>query len=85
VFLVRGQGRFQDDVHLPGEAHAVIVRSTHAHARVRGIDTNGAREAEGVLAVYTGTDVAALGTMQMTLERKRPDGSPARVPRAAQS
>src|SRR5262249_8972451 len=74
--LVRGQGRFHDDVHLPGEAHAVIVRSTHAHARIRGIDTKRAREAAGVLAVYTGADVAALGTMQMTLKRKRPDGSP---------
>src|SRR5438128_2751812 len=82
VRLVRGEGRFHDDVNLPGQAHAVIVRSMHAHARIRSIDTSAAQRAPGVLAVFTGADVArdGLGTMKMTLKRKRPDGSPMFAP-----
>src|SRR5438093_5600541 len=80
--LLRGEGRYLDDVTLPGQAHAVLVRSIHAHARIRSIDTSPARRAPGVLAVLTGADVArdGLGTMQMTLKRKRPDGSPMFAP-----
>jgi aerobic carbon-monoxide dehydrogenase large subunit len=76
--LLRGEGRFQNDVTLPGQAYAVIVRSIHAHARIRSIDTSAALSAPGVLAVFTGADLArdSLGTMRMTLKRKRPDGSP---------
>jgi carbon-monoxide dehydrogenase large subunit len=76
--LLRGEGRFHNDVNLPGQTHAVIVRSTHAHARIRSIDTAAALASPGVVAVFTGADVARdnLGTMQMTLKRKRPDGSP---------
>ena len=76
--LLRGEGRFHNDVNLPGQAHAVIVRSTHAHARIRSIDTAAALASPGVVAVFTGADLAQdnLGTMQMTLKRKRPDGSP---------
>ncbi len=80
--LLRGEGRFHNDVNLPGQVHAVIVRSTHAHARLRSIDTSAALAAPGVLAVFTGADLAndGLGTMQMTLKRKRPDGSPMFAP-----
>jgi carbon-monoxide dehydrogenase large subunit len=76
--LLRGGGRYINDVNLPGQAHAVIVRSMHAHARIRAIDAGAAGRAPGVLAVFTGADVArdGLGTMRMTLNRKRPDGSP---------
>jgi carbon-monoxide dehydrogenase large subunit len=76
--LLRGGGRFINDVNLPGQAHAVVVRSMHAHAKIRSIDSAAARQAPGVLAVFTGADVArdGLGTMRMTLTRKRPDGSP---------
>ena len=76
--LLKGEGRFHNDVNLLGQTHAVIVRSTHAHARIRSLDTAGALAAPGVVAVFTGADVArdGLGTMQMTLKRKRPDGSP---------
>jgi carbon-monoxide dehydrogenase large subunit len=79
IRLLRGEGRYAGDVSLPGQAHAVIVRSVHAHARIRGIDASAARRAPGVLAVFTGEDVA-LGTMRMTLKRKRPDGSPMFAP-----
>jgi carbon-monoxide dehydrogenase large subunit len=82
VRLLRGAGRFQADVRVPGQVHAVVVRSVHAHARLRAIDAAAARAAPGVLAVLTGEDVArdGLGTMRMTLKRKRPDGSPMFAP-----
>src|SRR5712692_5215033 len=78
--LVRGEGRFQNDVNLPGQAHAVIVRSMHAHARIVSLDAAAALKAPGVVAVFTGADVAGLSTMRMTLKRKRPDGSPMFAP-----
>jgi carbon-monoxide dehydrogenase large subunit len=76
--LLRGGGRYQDDVNLPGQAHAIFVRSPHAHAELRTLDTAAAGAMPGVLAIYTGEDVArdGLGTMAMRLQRKRPDGSP---------
>src|SRR5215470_8727129 len=80
VRLVRGQGRFHDDVNLPDQAHAVVVRSIHAHARIRALDATAALRSPGVLAVFTGADTAELGTMKMTLKRKRPDGSPMFAP-----
>src|SRR5262245_14456019 len=80
--LRRGEGRFQNDVNLPGQAHAVIVRSVHAHADIRSIDTVAARRAPGVVALFTAEDLSkdSLGTMKMTLNRKRPDGSPMFAP-----
>ena len=80
--LLQGEGRFLDDVRLSGQTQAVLVRSPHAHARIVGIDTAAAAKAPGVLAVFTGADLArdGLGTMQMTLKRKRPDGSPMFAP-----
>ena len=82
VRLLKGEGRYLNDVNLPGQAHAVVLRSPHAHARIRGIDVDRALKAPGVLAVYTGTDVErdGLGTMKMNLRRKRPDGSPMFAP-----
>ena len=46
--LVRGEGRFHDDVNLPGQAYVVVVRSLHAHARIVSIDTAAAAAAPGV-------------------------------------
>jgi len=82
VRLLKGEGRYLNDVNLPGQAHAVVLRSPHAHARIRAIDVDRALKAPGVLAVYTGADVErdGLGTMKMTLRRKRPDGTPMFAP-----
>ncbi len=55
--LIRGAGRFADDVHLPGEAHAYFLRSPHACARILSIDVEAARSAPGVLAVLTAADM----------------------------
>ncbi|MCB1741744.1 MAG: xanthine dehydrogenase family protein molybdopterin-binding subunit [Gammaproteobacteria bacterium] len=59
--LLRGLGRFTDDQALPGQAHAVVVRADHAHARIRGLDVARARAAAGVLDVITGADCATAG------------------------
>ena len=59
--LLTGSGRYSDDVSLPGQAYAFVLRSPHAHARIRSIDTTAARAMPGVLAVLTGADVAAAG------------------------
>jgi carbon-monoxide dehydrogenase large subunit len=76
--LLRGKGRFVDDENLPGQAHAFLLRSPYAHAIVRSMDCTAARAAPGVVGVYTGEDLArdGMGTMKVTLPRKRPDGSP---------
>jgi carbon-monoxide dehydrogenase large subunit len=77
--LVQGLGRYSDDVTLPREARAVLVRSPHAHARIRSIDTAAALASPGVLAVLTAADLAAdgVGNLPTDRARKRPDGSPA--------
>jgi aerobic carbon-monoxide dehydrogenase large subunit len=77
--LIQGFGRYSDDVNLPHQAYAVVVRSPHAHAAIRSIDTSAARKAPGVLAVLTGADLAAdkLGDLPTDKTRKRRDGSPA--------
>jgi len=54
--LLTGQGRFSDDVNLPGQAYAVMVRSPHAHARIRSIDVAAAMAVPGAIAVLTGVD-----------------------------
>ena len=59
--FVTGQGCFSDDVNLPGQAYAVMVRSPHAHARIRSIDAGKALAVPGVIAVLTGRDLLADG------------------------
>ena len=59
--FVTGQGAYLDDLRFDRLAHAVVLRSPHAHARIRSIDTSAARRAPGVLAVLTAADAAADG------------------------
>lgn len=56
--LITGTATYTDDVKLPGLTYAAILRSPYAHATIRTIDTSAAKAAPGVLAVYTGADVA---------------------------
>ena len=60
VRFVTGRGQYLDDVRLPGMLHAAILRSPHAHARVRGIDASSALALGGVVAVFTHADMAEL-------------------------
>jgi aerobic carbon-monoxide dehydrogenase large subunit len=59
--LLTGRGAFIEDRREPGEAHAVLLRSPHAHARILSIDTAAARSAPGVLGIFTGRDLEADG------------------------
>ena len=59
--LITGAGRYSDDVNMPGQAYAYMVRSPHAHARIRAIATRQAFAQPGVIAVLTGADALADG------------------------
>ncbi len=76
--LVRGGGRYIDDVVYPGMAFGVVLRSPHGHAKILSIKTDGARAAPGVLAVITAADwkKAGLGELPSHAGLKRRDGSP---------
>ncbi|MBV8921796.1 xanthine dehydrogenase family protein molybdopterin-binding subunit [Bradyrhizobium sp.] len=76
--LVRGKGRYTDDFNLPGQAYAWIVRSSHAHGIIRGIDTAAAKAMPGVLGVFTGADLAAANYAPFVcgLPLKNRDGTP---------
>ena len=63
--LISGKGRFSDDVNFPGQAYAVMLRSPHAHARIRSIDTSKALSVPGVIKVLTGADLLADGIKPM--------------------
>jgi carbon-monoxide dehydrogenase large subunit len=80
--LLRGQGRYADDIALPGQAFARVVRSHHAHGRLRGIDAAAALALPGVLAVYTAADFvcAGYGAILCKLPQKNADGSPLFAP-----
>jgi carbon-monoxide dehydrogenase large subunit len=78
-YLVRGAGRYVDDVTSPGQVSAYVLRSPHSHARIRGIDTARAKALPGVRLVLTGNDpdILGLGLQQPWHQRKRRNGSPA--------
>src|ERR1700685_4102143 len=59
--LVTGRGCYSDDFNFPGQAYGAVVRSAHAHALIRSIDTARARAMPSVLAVLTGADALADG------------------------
>lgn len=63
--FIRGEGRYTDDIVLPGQLYAAFVRSPHAHARIKNVDVAGARKSPGVRAVYTGADLKNAGVNAM--------------------
>src|ERR1700735_17100 len=65
--ILTGRGRYVDDIKLPGMLHAAFVRSPLAHGQVLAVDASAARELPGVVAVYTGADLA-----EMTLPGQDP-------------
>ncbi|MGQ0664441.1 MAG: xanthine dehydrogenase family protein molybdopterin-binding subunit [Pseudomonadota bacterium] len=76
--LLRGLGRYVDDLSFPGLAHMHVVRSPHAAARFTRIGTEAATAAPGVLKVLNGgmAEAAGLGTLVSRVRRARPDGTP---------
>src|SRR5215213_9506907 len=78
--LLRGRGQYTDDIDLPGQVYAVMVRSGHAHGTIRKIDSSAALAMRGVLAVYTGEDLHDYGLLKCGLPFKNRDGSDMRKP-----
>jgi carbon-monoxide dehydrogenase large subunit len=72
--LLTGGGRFLDDERMAGEAHAVFLRSPHAFAAIRGIDSTAALAAPGALAVLTAADMAEAGVGNVCVATPVPNG-----------
>ena len=77
--FVTGAGRYTDDIDIAGQAHAVVLRSPHAHAHIRALDTSAAESAPGVLAVLTGRDAAADGLPLLPCQVDVPGADGARM------
>src|SRR6516164_2809522 len=80
--LLRGEGRYTDDLNLPGQLHAIIVRSRVAHGVLRGIDAAAVRGMPGVRGVYVAADLKGAGIkpMQVNVAGPNHDGSPTPKP-----
>jgi len=80
--FLTGQGTYTDDINRPGQLYAYILRSPHASARIAGIDTGAAATATGVVAIYTGKDLAAdgVGGLPCGWQIHNKDGSPMHEP-----
>lgn len=80
--FLSGRGQYTDDINRPGQTHAHILRSPHAHAAIKAIDTAAARAMPGVLAIFTGADLAAenIGGIPCGWQIHNKDGSPMAEP-----
>jgi carbon-monoxide dehydrogenase large subunit len=78
--LLTGKGLFTDDLVLENQAHGIVLRSPHAHARIDAMDLAAARQVAGVLAIYTAADIASLGTIQCMATVQQADGSDLKAP-----
>ncbi len=80
--FLSGRGQYTDDINRPGQTHAVILRSPHAHAEIKGIDIAAAKAMPGVLAIFTGADMAAenIGGLPCGWQIHSKDGSPMAEP-----
>jgi carbon-monoxide dehydrogenase large subunit len=81
--FITGQGHYTDDINRPGQLYAYFHRSPHAFARIKSINTDAARKMPGVVAVYTGKDVAAdkVGGLICGWTVKDKKGEPHKAPR----
>jgi aerobic carbon-monoxide dehydrogenase large subunit len=79
--FITGKGRYTADINRPGQSHAYFVRSPHAHARIKRIDTAAAAALPGVLLVATGADLAAekIGNLVCGWMIHSKDGSPMKM------
>src|SRR6185503_1031072 len=78
--FLTGSGQYTDDVTLPHQAYATFLRSPHAHATIRGIDTAKAKAAPGVLAVYTAADLTGVNGLPCGWLITGTDGNPMNEP-----
>src|SRR5215831_7848259 len=80
--FITGRGNYLDDINRPRQAYAFMLRSPHAHARIRAVDTSAAASAAGVLGVLTGEDLSrgGIGTIPCLSAVTNRDGSPSVLP-----
>jgi carbon-monoxide dehydrogenase large subunit len=80
--FLSGRGQYTDDINRPGQTHAFILRSPHAHAMINSIDLAAAKAMPGVLAIFTGADMAAenIGGLPCGWQIHNKDGSPMAEP-----
>jgi len=80
--FLSGRGQYTDDINRPGQTHAYMLRSPHAHAAIRSIDLAAAKSMPGVLAIFTGADLAAanVGGIPCGWQIHNKDGSPMAEP-----
>ncbi len=74
--FITGKGRYTDDINRPGQAHAWFLRSPHAHATIKSVDTSAAKDAPGVVDIFTGDDIGAVGGLICGWMIHSKDGSP---------
>jgi carbon-monoxide dehydrogenase large subunit len=79
--LLRGKGRYTDDVSLPGQAYMVMVRSSVAHGTIRSIGMDAARKMPGVLGVYSSDEMKGYGSLKCAVALTNRDGTPLHKPR----
>jgi carbon-monoxide dehydrogenase large subunit len=81
--FLTGNGQYTDDITQANQSYAYFLRSPHAHARIRGIDTAAALKAPGVLAIYTGKDFENVGGLPCGWLINNMDGTPMKEPKHA--
>src|SRR5512147_3142517 len=79
--FLSGSGQYTDDITLPRQSYGYFVRSPHAHAKIRGIDTGAASKADGVLGIFTGKDMAGVGGLPCGWQINNLDGTPMKEPK----
>ena len=78
--FLSGRGQYTDDINRPGQTYAHILRSPHAHAAIKGIDTAAAKAMPGVVAIFTGADMQGIGGLPCGWQIHNKDGSPMAEP-----
>src|ERR1043166_7285332 len=78
--FLTGTGQYTDDVALPNQTYGYFLRSPHAHAKIRSIDTGKAKGAPGVIAVYTGADLEGVNGLPCGWLITSVDGTPMKEP-----
>ncbi|MFN7408690.1 MAG: xanthine dehydrogenase family protein molybdopterin-binding subunit [Pseudomonadota bacterium] len=79
--FLTGRGQYTDDITLPGQTYGVFLRSPHAHARIKSIDTSAAAKAPGVVAVFTGEPFKGVGGLPCGWLINSLDGTPMKEPK----
>lgn len=81
IRFLRGAGKYTDDMNLAGQAHAYILRSPHAHAKIDSINTGAASHSAGVVAILTAADFEGVGGLPCGWQVNNKDGTPMSEPK----